>query len=258
MVLPELEAGDEEAGEAVVAALLDLQIEDGEGAGRKYSGRVGWSQASTWRSGTARPAQLGDELRGPGARADDEAAGLVASAGRAHPHASAPRAPIQHRLAAMNLGAVCQRLLDVRDVASLGQQEPALGLVQAQDLLRQAVPWKAPVQLGAVHHLVRQAVELARFERALEDRAAFGARIHAAGDVKETLAGEALELAPQLVGAPQERHVRGMLPVGEPDDAGEPVGRAVLVHEVEALESEHPQAPAGEMEQRRAAHPPET
>ena len=55
-----------------------------------------------------------------------------------------------------------QRLLDVRDVASLGQQESAVGLVQAADLLRQAVPGKAPVQLGAVHHLVRQAVELAR------------------------------------------------------------------------------------------------
>ena len=30
------------------------------------------------------------------------------------------------------------------------------------------------------------------------------------------------------------------------------------MHEVEPLEPEHPQAPPGEMEQRRAAHPSET
>ena len=107
----------------------------------------------------------------------------------------------------MNLGAVCQGLIDVRDVASLRQEEPAFGLVQAQDRRRQAVPWKAPMQLGAVHHLVGEAVQFARFERALEDRAVPGAGIHAAGDVKETLAGEAFELAPQLVRAPQERDV---------------------------------------------------
>ena len=105
---------------------------------------------------------------------------------------------------------------------------------------------------------MRQAVELARLERALEDGAAFGARIHASRDVEEPLARETLELAPQLVGAPQECHVRRMLPVGEPDDSGEPVGRAVLMHQVEALESEHPQAPAREVEQRRAAHPSKT
>ena len=38
MVLAELEAGDEEAGEAVVAALLDLQVEDGEGARQEVLG----------------------------------------------------------------------------------------------------------------------------------------------------------------------------------------------------------------------------
>ena len=140
-------------------------------------------------------------------------------------------------------------------VAALGQQEPALGLVQTLDLLRQAIPGIAPVQLVAVHHLVRQAVELARLERALEDGAAFGTRIHASRDVEELLSGETLELAPQLIRAPEQRHVRRVLPVGEPDDSGEPVGRAVLVHQVVALEPEHPQAPAREVEQRRAAHP---
>ena len=48
-----------------------------------------------------------------------------------------------------------------------------------------------------------------------------------------------------------------MLPIGQADDAGESVGGAVLVQQVEALEAEHPEAPAGEMEQRGAAHPAE-
>lgn len=53
--------------------------------------------------------------------------GLVMPAGRAHPHTSAPRTPFQHRLAATDLGAVSQRLLDVRDVASLGNRNPPSG-----------------------------------------------------------------------------------------------------------------------------------
>lgn len=114
------------------------------------------------------------------------------------------------------------------------------------------------MQLSTIHHLVRQTVEFARPERALEDGPAFGARIHASRNVKEPLARETFELAPQLVGAPQERHVGWMLPVGEPDDSSEPVGRAVLMHQVEALESEHAQAPAREVEQRCAAHPSQT
>ncbi len=93
-----------------------------------------------------------------------------------------------------------QRQLDVRDVASLGQ----------------AVPGNAPSQLGAVHHLVRQAVELAPPERALEDGTAFVASIYAPRDVEEPLTREPFELAPKLVGAPQECHVGWMFPVGEP------------------------------------------
>ena len=84
----------------------------------------------------------------------------------------------------------------MRDVATLGEQEPTVGLIQATDLLRQAIPGKTPVQLVTVHHLVRQAVESARFERAVEDGAAFRARVHASRDMEEPLARESLELAP--------------------------------------------------------------
>ena len=76
-----------------------------------------------------------------------------------------------------------------------------------------------------------------------------------AGDVQELLARLGLELAPELVRAPQQRHVVGMLEVREADDPREPVRRAVLVQEVEALEPEHALPAAGEVVERRAPHP---
>ena len=115
------------------------------------------------------------------------------------------------------------------------------------------------MQLGAVHDLVGQAVELARPERALEDRAAFGGPASTLPVMCSSCSsGQTLELAPQLVGPPQQRHVGGMLPVGEPDDSGESVGGAVLVDQVEALQPEHSEAPAGEVVQRRTPHPSQT
>ena len=48
-----------------------------------------------------------------------------------------------------------------------------------------------------------------------------------------------------------------MLPVGKADDAGESMGGAVLMDQVEALESEHSKAPAREVEERGAPHPAE-
>ena len=46
--------------------------------------------------------------------------------------------------------------VDVGDVAALREQEPTLGLVEAPELLRQAVAGEPPVELVAVHHLVRR------------------------------------------------------------------------------------------------------
>ena len=49
-----------------------------------------------------------------------------------------------------------------------------------------------------------------------------------------------------------------MLEVGEPDDAGEPVRRALVVEHVEALEPEHALPAPGEVVERRASHPPDS
>ena len=122
----------------------------------------------------------------------------------------------------------------------------------------QVIAGKTAPQLGAAHHLMLEPMGLARPERALEDGATLGPGIDASRDVEEPLPGETLELAPQLVGATQERDVGRMLPVGEPDDPGEPVRRAVFMHQVEALQPEHPEPSARQVKQCRAAHTSET
>jgi hypothetical protein len=95
-------------------------------------------------------------------------------------------------------------------------------------------------------------------QRALEDEAVRRSRVHRPGDVQEPLACHRLELAPQLVGAAQQRHVARMLEVGEPDHSCHPVGRALLVRHSEALDPEDAQAAAGEVEQGRAAETPDS
>ena len=81
-----------------------------------------------------------------------------------------------------------------------------------------------------------------------------GPRIDTPGDVEQPLARQRLQLTPQLVRPAEQRDVGRMFPVGEPDDAGEPVRGAELVDQIEALESEHPEAPAREVIQRGAPH----
>src|SRR5262245_29909934 len=225
MILPELEAGDEKTREPVVVTLLHLQVEDGKGAEPEILGSGGLKPRQYLPLRDGEGCQLRDELRSPRAGAHDEAAGLVLASLGAHPHAATAGTPLQRRLPAMDFRAVGQRLLDVRDVASLRQEKAAFGLVQAANLLRQPIPGETPVQLCAVHDLVRQVVQLARPERPPENGAALWARIYASRDVEEPLACETLELAPQLVGTAEQRHIAWVLPVGEPDDSGEAVGR---------------------------------
>ena len=73
-------------------------------------------------------------------------------------------------------------------------------------------------------------------------------------DVEQLLAGLGLELAPELVRAAEERHVVGVLEVGEADDPCEAVRGAALVKEVEALEPEDAPAASREVVEGGAPH----
>src|SRR5882762_8161289 len=131
VVLPELETGNEESGQAVVAALLDLKVEDGESAHAEVVGARRLEPRQHLPLGDGEPGQLRDELRGPGAGADYEPTRLITSAGGTHPHAARLCTPLQHGFATVDLSAVRLCLHHMRDVAPLRQQEPTLGLVQA-------------------------------------------------------------------------------------------------------------------------------
>ena len=97
-----------------------------------------------------------------------------------------------------------------------------------------------------------QVVLLAGAQRALEDRLA---GLHGPGDVQQLLARLGLEFPPELVRAPEERDVVRVLEVREADDPRQPVRRAVLVRDVEALETDDALPAASEVVERRAPHP---
>ena len=84
--------------------------------------------------------------------------------------------------------------------------------------------------------------ELLRAGGAAGDELTVGVADHeAAGGVEEGLAGVLLELAPQIVGAKQERDIAGIFPVGLANDAclavrgAEGMGRVELVEREDAM-----------------------
>src|SRR5918995_7066432 len=120
----------------------------------------------------------------------------------------------------MHLSPCCPRAGRVSQVAPLGQEKATLGLKEALRVPRQLVRGKTPVQLDAVKDFLGETVQLARPERAAENRTVGRTGVDAAGDVEQLLAGVLLQLTPELIGAAEQRHVRGMFPVGQTDDAG--------------------------------------
>src|ERR671917_559016 len=112
------------------------------------------------------------------------------------------------------------------------------------------------LQLGAGENLVRQVVELAGLPRALEDPGVPRAGVYRAGYVQESLAGYSLNFPPQLVGALEEQHVRGVLVIRQPDDAGVAVRRAHGVRDAEPFQPEHTLAATSEVVGGGATHPP--
>ena len=140
----------------------------------------------------------------------------------------------------------------MRDDAALGHDEAAVGLVRDLHLRGKPIGGKATRHLRAAQHLVLEVVLRARAEDAVENALA---TLDDPGDVQELLAGLGFELAPQLVRATKERHVVGVLEVGESDDPRETMRRAVLVKEVEPLEPEDALAAAGKVVEGSASHP---
>ncbi len=95
----------------------------------------------------------------------------------------------------------------------------------------------------------------ARASQAAADDFALGRADHqAAGDLQETPSGSLFELPPQLIRSPQQRHVRGMLEIREPDHARSAVTRSLIVRRLELFEAEDALAARRGMRRGGAAH----
>ena len=151
--------------------------------------------------------------------------------------------PALDRLAGADLGALGLGRLDVRDQASLGEQEAGPRLEQRHRVRRQLEAGEPAPQLDAAQDLVGQSVLLRGAPRALEDGAAGRAGVDASREVEQALARAPLQLVPQLVGPAKQRHVGRVLGVDQPDHTRDPVRGPHLVGDVETLQAQDALAP---------------
>jgi hypothetical protein len=83
-------------------------------------------------------------------------------------------------------------------------------------------------------------VDLARFQRISNELVISIAGVDRAGDKQELLAKTSFELAPQLVRAAKQGHVRRIFVVGKANDPVDAVGRAHRVRDIERFQPKHP------------------
>ena len=92
----------------------------------------------------------------------------------------------------VQLGAVRDGLVQVRQQAALGEQEPTVRLEhEARAGVEGPIGREAAPQLGGIQHFVRQVVQLRGCQRAAEGRPILGTALDAAGGDQQLLAGQA-------------------------------------------------------------------
>jgi hypothetical protein len=154
----------------------------------------------------------------------------------------------------MDLRAVLLGSAHMRDDRALAGDQPAALLEDRTMRGRQAIARPARIDLVAGQHLMGQIVQARRIQRALEERIVLGAGVDRAGDDEQFLARRRFDLTPELVGAPEQRHIGRILVVGHADDPADAVGRTHVVWDVEAFEAENLQAAPGHMPGSGASH----
>src|SRR5215470_6469531 len=102
-------------------------------------------------------------------------------------------------------------------------QGPAAMMATPASIVVRSVVTRTPPRCGSIlrrQQFVAQGMSLHRSEDTLDQGALWCAHLGDAGDMKELRSARLFEFAPELVGALQERHIRGMLEIGEADDPG--------------------------------------
>jgi hypothetical protein len=204
--------------------------------------------------GCEEPGRETQEAACPGSRCQHQPTRLVGGPIGVNDDAALSGIPVEHALSEPEL---CARLDGETGVSlhrSLSEEISAVRL-RDPDRARLRLEGRKPLpELGRLEHGEREVVFRAGLERSTDERPRRGADLERAGEMQELRAGKPPELAPELVAAPKQRHVPGILVVGEPDDPRVPVHRAAGVGDVELLDPQHPPTAAREVVEGSAPH----
>ena len=131
-----------------------------------------------------------------------------------------------HRLVVADLGALVHCQTDERVDAPLGSQIARARLPQRHFVVGQLERRVTLAHFGGIQQRVLQPMLLRARQGACHHAAVGRADHQAAAQRQQADICLALQLCPQLVRAPQQRHVVGVLEIGQPDDARLAVRRA--------------------------------
>ena len=161
VVTAEFEAWDFVNGEAVVAAFLDLEVEDGEAAGGEEVGLVGLEPGEDLAFGNGAVGEKRDQICHPGAGGDDQAGRLVAGAvgGDGDAFGSAGGFPAADLFAGVDDGAFGLGERDVGDDGAFAGDQAAVRLEDGAVGVGEMVAGVAGVDLGAGEDFVLEAVK---------------------------------------------------------------------------------------------------
>ena len=139
----------------------------------------------------------------------------------------------------------------------LGSEQTAVFLHHGNVVRWKPKRGKLPHQVGRGKNRMGQIMGLRGRQRAGHQRAVGRADFGDSRDLEQSVSSRGLKLTPQAVGAPQQRHVGGVLEIPQADDSRRPVGRPAFVARHEAIQPDDALAPAGQMPDRCAAHRPQ-
>ena len=153
--------------------------------------------------------------------------------------------PVNDRLRAVHIGPGPLGGLHVGYDTPLGQQEPAVGLVDRRDLLWEPIAGKPFVDLRGSQYFIRNAVQVARLLGVQEERAVGCSSPNRARGNHQLFSGGLLHLVPKLVGPAHQRHVGRVLLEGVTNHPGIAVGRPHLVGYGVLFQAQDFQSPPG-------------
>src|SRR5436309_4053287 len=189
----------------------------------------------------------------PGACRDHETLRAVAALGGGHAYAIVVALPALDRLGEAQRRAVPLRETQMRFDRAFRREPTRLRVGDADPVRADIEDRIASPELRVVDELVSETMSPRARERSRHELAVRRTHVQTAGLREQRLSAVALEPAPEVPGALEQRHVARMFVVGEPDDARQATERGERVAAREAIESKNGLTALREVIRRRAA-----